>query len=46
VLKVERSANGTVLFRLSGWIEKTDVEDLRYVQGQQAVEAFQAKQYS
>jgi hypothetical protein len=29
VLKVERSTNGTVLFRLSGRIEKTDVEDLR-----------------
>jgi len=29
VLKVERSANGTVLFRLSGRIEKTDVEELR-----------------
>jgi hypothetical protein len=28
VLKVERSTNGTVLFRLSGRIEKTDVEDL------------------
>jgi hypothetical protein len=29
VLKVERSANGTVLFRLNGRIEKTDVEELR-----------------
>ena len=29
MLKVERSTNGTVLFRLSGRIEKTDVEDLR-----------------
>jgi anti-anti-sigma regulatory factor len=29
VPKVERLANGTVLFRLSGRIEKTDVEDLR-----------------
>ena len=29
MLKVERSSNGTVLFRLSGRIEKTDVEDLR-----------------
>jgi hypothetical protein len=29
VLKVERSTNGTVLFRLSGRIEKTDVEELR-----------------
>ena len=29
MLKVERSANGTVLFRLSGRIEKADVEDLR-----------------
>ena len=28
MLKVERSTNGTVLFRLSGRIEKTDVEDL------------------
>ena len=28
MLKVERSANGTALFRLSGRIEKTDVEDL------------------
>jgi len=31
VLKVERSANGTVPFRLSGRIEKADVEDLRYL---------------
>ena len=29
MLKVERSSNGTGLFRLSGRIEKTDVEDLR-----------------
>ena len=29
MLKVERSANGHVLFRLSGRIEKTDVEELR-----------------
>jgi hypothetical protein len=29
MLKVERSTNGTVLFRLSGRIEKTDVEELR-----------------
>lgn len=29
MLKVERSANGTVLSRLSGRIEKADVEDLR-----------------
>jgi hypothetical protein len=29
VLKVQSSANGSVLFRLSGRIEKTDVDDLR-----------------
>jgi hypothetical protein len=33
VLKVERSTNGAVLFRLSGRIEKTDVEDLRCLLG-------------
>ena len=33
MLKVERSTNGAVLFRLSGRIEKTDVEDLRCLLG-------------
>jgi hypothetical protein len=33
VLKVERSTNGAVLFRLSGRIEKTDVDDLRCLLG-------------
>ena len=33
MLKVERSTNGAVLFRLSGRIEKADVEDLRGLLG-------------